>query len=350
MKKYKIGILGYFANGKSKSGGQEAKTCSMDRLLKNKFGIKNILNIDTTDWKQHKIKLFFKLLILPIVCKNIVVLPAQNSIKYIIPILSIVNIFFKRKIFYSVVGGWLPEYLNSHKYLIFFLKKINKIWVETVTMRDDLRNVQIYNVDIIPNFKYLNEITLQEISHFKYDVPFKLCIFSRIVQEKGIEDAIEAVRYINKSHGKIIFTLDIYGKIEEIYLLEFKKLLKELPSYIIYKGVIEPEKSVQILKNYYALLFPTRYYTEGLPGTIIDAYTAGVPVISSLWKNHKDIFKDGITGRGYEFKNVESLKFILNEIALHPQSMILMKKNCLLEAQKYKPCVIMKKLEKYFID
>ena len=52
-----------------------------------------------------------------------------------------------------------------------------------------------------------------------------------------------------------------------------------------YCGIKDPKDSVKTLKNYFALVFPTRFYTEGIPGTIIDAYYAGVPVIASKWES-----------------------------------------------------------------
>ena len=38
---------------------------------------------------------------------------------------------------------------------------------------------------------------------------------------------------------------------------------------------MDSEKTVKTLENYYLLLFPTKFRTEGIPGTIIDALSAG---------------------------------------------------------------------------
>lgn len=347
MRKYKIGIIGYFATGKSKAGGQEAKTCSLDKVLKERYGKEKIFNIDTTDWKKRPISLFFSLIKSPILCENIIILPAQNSIKFFIPILILSNIFFKRKIYYSVVGGWLPDFLKNHNYIKLLLKKIDRIWVETLTMKEKLEEMNFSNVDIIVNFKYINQ-TPSDLLNVIYKEPFHLCTFSRIMEEKGIEDAIEVVKYVNNLYKKEIFRLDIYGKVEEQYVEKFNKILNEFPSYISYKGIIDPEDSTKVLKDYFALLFPTHYYTEGIPGTIIDAYTAGVPVICALWGNYKDVFIDGITGIGYEFNNILALKKVLEDVYNYPEKIISMKNNCLKEAQKYNPNLVIKILEKYF--
>ena len=85
------------------------------------------------------------------------------------------------------------------------------------------------------------------------------------------------------------------------------------------------------------MLFPTHFYTEGIPGTIIDAYAAGVPVICAEWQSFSDIVDRGVTGFGYEFDNAAALEKILYDVAQNPQTMLDMKKNCLRKAKEYLP-------------
>ena len=54
-------------------------------------------------------------------------------------------------------------------------------------------------------------------------------------------------------------------------------------------GVRRPEESVDIIKNYFILLFLTHFYAEGIPRTIIDAYFARVLVVSTEWQNSHDV-------------------------------------------------------------
>ena len=50
-------------------------------------------------------------------------------------------------------------------------------------------------------------------------------------------------------------------------------LRKKFPDYISYCGLISFEKSVETLKEYFALLLPTYYEGEGFAGTLIGAYS-----------------------------------------------------------------------------
>ena len=99
-------------------------------------------------------------------------------------------------------------------------------------------------------------------------------------------------------------------------------------------GTVPSEKSVQTIKNYFALLFPTKFYTEGTPGTLIDACAAGVPVITSLWENYGDVFTEGVTGWGFEFGNLEQFKSLLKKAADDPEAFSKMKLSALNEFKK----------------
>ena len=83
-------------------------------------------------------------------------------------------------------------------------------------------------------------------------------------------------------------------------------------------------------------MFPTRFYTEGIPGTIIDAYAAGVPVIASMWENYSDIVNEK-TGIGYRFDDSEGLRSVLMCLCEDPSVLENMKDACLQKAQEYMP-------------
>ena len=139
--------------------------------------------------------------------------------------------------------------------------------------------------------------------------------------EKGIEDAIEAVITINEERKSVVYKLDIYGEISPEYKERFEMLRREFPPYIKYKGLVPYDRSVEILKNYFVLLFPTKlYYSEGVPGTIIDAYASGVPVIAAKWESFADVVDDGRTGIGYDADKPEELTLALRRIAENPQT------------------------------
>lgn len=327
-----VGIVGHFGKGKICLDGQTVKTINLANLLREKEDI-NLSEIDTDNWKKHPIKLILQTLKMCKKCQSVIMLPAHNGVK----VFSSLLLFFKRKttkLYYSVVGGWLPELVAANKKLLKNLKKFDGIWVETKNMQLSLQKYGLENVSIIPNFKNIEPLKETELS-FEHKYPLRLCTFSRVHKQKGIEDAIQAVEEINREKGEIIYTLDIYGQIDNAYKDEFETLQKTFPDFIAYKGMVDADKSVQVLKDYFALLFPTRYYTEGLPGTILDAYASGVSVISARWQNFDDLIVEGKTGIGFDFEDYSVFKKVLKKVAENPEIIDPLKYNCLKEFEKY---------------
>lgn len=332
--KFKVGIIGSFANGTQSMDGQTVKTKSVSALLKKMYSEECICEVDTFAWSKNPFKLFIGIIKVCRNCENVIMLPAQNALR-VIPLFVLLFKKTNTKVFYSVIGGWLPKLMKNNNFLRSILKKLNGIWVETATMENSLMEQGLENVTIVNNFKNFKSIV--PINDFTE--PYKLCIFSRIMEQKGIEDAINAIKEINQSHG-IKFILDIYGMIDNSYKERFNHICQSLPGYIKYCGCVDSSLATETLKNYYALLFPTKFYTEGIPGTIIDAYSAGVPVLSSRWQSFNDVIDEGITGFGYDFNNYEAFKNLLLSILSNKIKLSSLRTNCIKKSLEYSEDIV----------
>ena len=329
----KICICGAFRLWDKPKGGQEVKTCILADALEHEYG--KVYRIDTLG-HHSRLKMPFQLVWAMMTCTDIVILPAHNGVVVLARLLSLLNIFFHRRLHYSVIGGWLQDYLPSLPSTTNYLKKFDGIYVETNTMRIALEEQGFKNISIVPNCKPLDIIKESQLQT-KYMEPYRLVTFSRVTEKKGIGTAAQLVMSVNKKFNRDVFHLDIYGPIDEEDRSWFAEQSKNFTTAISYKGNVPYQNSVEILSQYFALLFPTQYYTEGIPGTIIDSYAAGVPVISAKWKSYADVVIEGKTGICYEFDNNNELKGILEKIAINPQRIIDLKKNCIIEAHKFLP-------------
>lgn len=330
-----ITIIGSFDFETNDTGGQPVKTRELYYSLKNNFNEDNIKFVDMYKWKKHPFKVIFMLIKNIRKSDRIIMLPAHNGVK----VFSAVIPFFKKRktrLYYDVIGGWLPEAIQKNEKLKKRLLKFDGIWVETNSMKEALEAQGFKNISIVPNFKNITPLKEDELI-FNTEKPFKFCYFARVAKEKGIEDAVRAITEINKKYGKNTATLDIYGQVNPDYEEGFKELQKSFDGSINYKGVVKPEKSVETLKDYFALLFPTKFYTEGIPGTIIDAYAAGIPVVSSEWQSCHDVVEKDKTGIVFNFGNYDEFFYAVDSAVTAPQKLIQMKPNCLRAAEKYQP-------------
>ena len=333
----KVAVIGHFAFGHTCLNGQTIKTKIVTEELQKQLGDDEVLMIDTYGGWKTLLKAPFQVFRALKNSKNILIFPAHNGLRVYAPLLVVFRKLFKdRKLHYVVIGGWLPQFLSSRKQLAKMLKNFDGIYAETTSVKMTLEAKGFPNVFVMPNCKNLQILTKEELI-YPTETPYKLGTFSRVSKEKGIEDAVNAVREVNKDLGYQAFSLDIYGQIDANQTEWFEELQKTFPQYIRYCGMVPFDESVVVLKEYFALLFPTRSYTEGIPGTIIDAYAAGVPVISARWESFADVIDEEATGIGYEFGNTDELREILVNAAEHPEIVTRLKDNCLRKTQQYKP-------------
>lgn len=342
----KVSVIGHYAYGLEYLDGQTIKTKIITNELCKKYGESQVLQFDTHGGVKTLLKSPVYVWRAIKNAENVIILPAHNGLRIFGRLLPFFKMFFKkRKIHYVVIGGWLSKILEKRKGLAKSLKKFDGIYVETNTMKRALVENGFENVFVMSNCKELTPLTVSGLV-YQNEAPYKLCTFSRVMKEKGIEDAIEAVKAINSEYGKTMYTLDIYGQIDPAQIEWYDQIKENLPDYVKYCGLVPFDKSVEVLKDYFALLFPTKFYTEGIPGTIIDAYAAGVPVISARWESFNDIVDDHVTGIGYEFNNIRDLKKILVSISKAPSMLNNMKLNCLKKSEVYTPSGAMEILAK----
>lgn len=335
----KVSIIGLFCSGREAADGQSIKTRIVTQEIERSLGSDRIRRIDTFGWKKHPFKLMFNCIRAVWSSADVVFMTDEGGIKIFPWLLTVSNLFSRSKIHYVVIGGWLCGSLDDKPLRRFWLHKLHGIYVETNTMKRAMEDKGFTNIVLMPNCKQLSIIKEEELTYCT-DEPLRLCTFSRVMKAKGIQDAVETVCEINRRHGRIVYSLDIYGQVDANEVDWFESLRASFPSFIRYCGTVPYDQSTDVLKNYFALLFPTKFFTEGIPGTIIDAYAAGVPVISSKWESYEDILDDE-TCIGYPFDAPEGLSAALEEAAMNPSILNDRKIACLQRAEKYLPETVM---------
>ena len=292
--------------------------------------------VDTYDYKHHAIKISWQLICAFWNCKDIFVLLSRNGRTFLFPVIFCLNKLFHRQLYHDVVGGALPEEAASRPALLRQLRLFNVNWVELPKMKLQLEELGLQNVQVLPNFKKLNILSEEELTVSPSD-PKVFVMFSRVTKSKGMTLAAETIASINEEAGAIRAKLDIWGPVEDEYQQEFDDLLRRYQDIVHYRGTVPYEQSVRTLKGYYMLLFPSTYFGEGMPGTLIDAFSAGLPVIASDWHFNADVVCEGKTGFCYRWDFPAALKERILFALDHPEIVDPMRTDCIREAAKYTP-------------
>ncbi|NGY37406.1 glycosyltransferase family 4 protein [Flavobacterium sp. XN-5] len=142
-----------------------------------------------------------------------------------------------------------------------------------------------------PNFRIAPVVDskIEKESHFLF--------IGRLSEEKGIDvllDAFKELPYLIKIAGE--------GPLKELVEEGSKQF-----SNISYLGNLSSEKVVAELQKTQALIFPSVWY-EGMPMTIIEAFSVGTPIIASNLGAMSSMISNEQNGFHFESSNVNDLK------------------------------------------
>lgn len=289
-------IVGYFGYESGQVDGQTIKTQNMYHLFDSRDLNDKVplCYFDTEKFKKSRFYIF-ELLLFIFLSRRIFYLGAHNNLKYIFPLIFIVSKLVRADIHFVVVGGWLRDFLANKPLHRFMLSKIKRIYPETQLMTQELRGEYgFFNLTQLSNFRVLSSGYVfgpRQRDHLE----IKIVYMGRVIPEKGLR-TIFKIREFIESKSIDCISIDIYGPVSSEYEGEFFSDIEKSEGIIRYKGILEPNEIHKALTVYDLMLFPTQYFTEGFPGSILDAYIAGVPVIATKWKYADEFVVDNVSG------------------------------------------------------
>ncbi len=133
----------------------------------------------------------------------------------------------------------------------------------------------------------------------------RFLFLSQLKVEKGLREALVASDTLAPDstltfHGPTIPGADLSGD----------------HGHAHFPGPVRPDELGSVLARHDALVFPTWYEGEGMPGAVIEAMQSGLPVIASRWRSLPELVEDGVNGLLVPPRDIEALRAAMQRLEI----------------------------------
>lgn len=271
-------------------------------------GITDIKWFDTIARDQPKWKNNLKLIRLMLGARQVIFSLNRNGRYYIIPIFWLMRLFANKKGVLYVVGGSFDQQLSHNlrpwkrQVFVRMLNSLDGVFAESLALKEGLEKCGLRNVVLVynPRKDDGSQWQLQEANRRK------VVFVSRVTATKGILVLLEAIAHLNRSGENL--SLDIYGPLDVADEKEVFRHVNASNGLVSYKGVIEPVRVQSVLTGYHFLALPTFHPGEGLPGILVEAGMAGIPIIITRFNALPEYFKQNESALFVEPKDLNELE------------------------------------------
>lgn len=225
--------------------------------------------------------------------KGIVVNPSFNRSAWIRDRIFIKIASWLHKPLIVMFHGWSESYVDTinSRALKNQFSDVNRVLVLANRFKKQLKDKDI-NVPIDFFTTHFSD-TLLNVKKIKprNNLPRRFLFMSRVEKTKGIYETIELFRLIHRNCPDA--SLTIAGDGSELENVK-KYVLENSVDAVKFVGFVEGNEKTQILGDNDFFLLPS--YNEGLPGALIEAMAAGLPVLTRPVGAIPDFFIDGTMG------------------------------------------------------
>lgn len=257
---------------------------------------------------------------------------------------------WRRPVIAHLHGGNYASYYNSEPPTIqFLIRKMLKKVRRLIVLSDRLRR----------DFEFLGSEfehklrTVRNASAPTEGRPRKapqgelsLLYLSNMLVEKGYMDCVDAMTHLRRllPNVKIKLTLAgtyVLGNDEFRTTAEMDAVLRkhirylDLDDSVVVAGTVLGDEKARLLQAADIHLLPTYYQNEGQPITLIEALSAGLPSITTRWRDITDIIEDGNAGVLVPPKNALAIAEAIAGLYTDPAAYERMSKAALQAANKF---------------
>lgn len=207
--------------------------------------------------------------------------------------------FFHKKVVWHMHAGRFAVFYQQHRYVV--RKVVNKsdvIIALSEYWKEYFKNeFPTKRVEIIKNVISAPRVHKQQTGYFT------LLFLGLLGKNKGIYDLLECIRdHKVEFQGKLKLYIGGNGEIEHV-----KQLIKEygIADITRFEGWVSGDKKIELLNKSDTYILPS--YKEGLPISILEAMSYGMPIISTPVGGIPEIVSNGENGYLVEPGNKEDI-------------------------------------------
>lgn len=208
---------------------------------------------------------------------------------------------FGKKVIMHVHSGAFKDYVSGHD--DFVRKQLNRVdgiialsesWKSFFVNELQCEHVYVLNNVISPPLSGGKSVNHDGLS---------LLFLGLIQKQKGIYDLIDVVHKCARDGVNVKLNIGGNGEVERL-----KELINELSlqNNVIFHGWVSGEQKAQLFRNNDVLVLPSYY--EGLPLSVVEAFSYGKPVIASSVGAIPEIVLHGQNGFLIQPGDVEALQ------------------------------------------
>lgn len=207
--------------------------------------------------------------------------------------------FFHKKVVWHMHAGRFAVFYQQHRYAVRkVVDKSDVIIALSEYWKEYFKNeFPTKRVEIIKN------VISAPVVHKQQTGYFTLLFLGLLGKNKGIYDLLECIRdHKVEFQGKLKLYIGGNGEIEHA-----KQLIKEygIADIVIFEGWVSGDKKIELLNKSDAYILPS--YKEGLPISILEAMSYGMPIISTPVGGIPEIVSNGENGYLVEPGNKEDI-------------------------------------------
>ncbi|MGC4097162.1 MAG: glycosyltransferase family 4 protein [Nitrospira sp.] len=216
------------------------------------------------------------------------------------PVVHVLSRLFRRKWIFRGFGGdlatWHENTQALHRRL--FDRTVLKADVLLFERKTSVQYFQARSVSPVqwyPNSRRRNNV--QPALSKKMTRERRFVFVGHVKPAKGIGEILQAAKVLQSRN----FIVDVFGPLQDGVTTGWFD-----DSSVTYRGPLASDAVIRTLSEYDVLLLPTYAEIEGYPGVILEAYCAGIPVITTRWGGIPEIVTQE-TGILVEPRDVEGL-------------------------------------------